>query len=368
MNGFGSPAIGGARALGFQPALSPAERNHFVTFSENTKGRSGRPVFIDARLLPQFLSLIDVDTAKGQRIVRGIEGLRSIGGGISSYQSTSRAARHMSLLEEVEVYYFIEQAQANGMPAGLFITSLKRVAKGASVKADIYLVDKSGYTATNNTFFTLNDAALSSAASVGDSVSETAQHAAPDGWGGIATREVFFIPSKLANEKGNWLCPMEKQSNPVEIENKISHTLEQTQKRQQSLKKGEPIRIQVHGEACKFIAGALNRSSGHIDSLDFQFIEPVGNIALAINSIKNKNGKNSSPIISTNKASLISLSQVRFQLSQALADTHEKNLSKGVKESTAATTAILNASRSISNNSVFLNAVKQANRLGRWTK
>lgn len=368
MNGINSPAVGGARSLGFQPALSPAERSHFVAFSENTKGRSGRPVYIDARLLAQFLCLIDVDNEKGRRIIRGIEGLRSIGGGISSYQSTSRPARHMSLLEDLEVYYFIEQLNANGMPAGLFITALKKHFGPSSHKANVYLIDQSRTTPTNNTFFSLNNASISSASSLEQSIFETEQHAPRNGWNALEAREILFVPGKLNNAAGNWLCPMEKQQSPSDLETKISAVLDTTQKRQQALKKGETIKVQIHRDSVNLVAAALAKSSGHLDALDFQFIEPMGNLSNALTLVKSRNAQSTQPIVATTKSSLIALAQVKFQLEQLLAHPGATKASTDLPRSLAPTAAALNASRPGLKSADFINSVKQANKLGNWSK
>lgn len=365
--------MNGIANLGFQHRQPHTQHNHpFVYFSPNTLGRSGRPVYIDARLLPQFLSLVDVDSYQGMRVIAGIEQLRAIGGGIGSYQSTVRAARHMSRVGDISVYYYIEQQkqERNGIvqPAGLYITAIRTNKPDQGHRPNIYRIGTDRPEATNELSFSrdIPNASIITDSDVADGAATVLQHAPQDGWGKSLQTEMLFIPNRLSDEHGNWLTPALKSTNSTRIAKQVSIVLTQTQKNRVQENMETALPIQVIGDASKVLQAALTQCNGHLDKLDFEFIEPTAKMDALLTNLRGKNAKTSKPIKANTRASLIALSQVQQRLLRLL----DKNPPQDLKKLANATNQVigaLNATKPQSSGN-FLNSARQANRLGRWDR
>lgn len=375
MNGINVPSqqLKTIANLGYQQQQPHQQAgNPFVYFSPNTQGKCGRPVYIDARLLPLFLSLVDVDSYKGLRLITGIEQLRSVGGGIGSYQSTVRAARHMSRVGDVSVYYYIEQQKHEEggriLPSGVFITDLRINKVDAGDRPNIYLIQGKNYEATNQLFFSreISNAALVTDQSIDDGAATALRYAPQDGWGKTLGTEMLFIPNKLSDAQGHWLTPALKSTNSTRIAKQVSAVLSQTQKSRAQDNKDSALPIQVIGDASKVLQAAVAQYTGHLDKLDFEFIEPTAKMDTLLTSLKGKNAKISKPIKASSKESLIALSQVRQRLLQLLEKSPTQDLKK-LANTTSQIAGALNAARPQTSGN-FLNAARQANRLGRWDK
>ena len=79
--------------------LTANDAKKFVFFSSMTKGATGRPIKINASLLPHFISLVDPKTHDGQAV---IQGLRATAGQASSMQNINNAFEHMDRVKNVQ--------------------------------------------------------------------------------------------------------------------------------------------------------------------------------------------------------------------------------------------------------------------------
>lgn len=104
--------------------------SRFIPFHPNTK--SGRPVFIDPKLMIRFIELIDITDPDGEALANAIVGkLKALAGSATSDSNLNNAAqhRHYFLQQNVIVTYTILQAGGQHRFGGVFITDLERAVK-----------------------------------------------------------------------------------------------------------------------------------------------------------------------------------------------------------------------------------------------
>ncbi|MET0356825.1 MAG: hypothetical protein ABW044_08585 [Cellvibrio sp.] len=96
------------------PSVHQINYNKFIYFHPTTKGNPGRAVYIDPQLLTRFMELIDASTAIGQEVARGIIGLQSNAGGVTSDSNLSCAFQHRNTFKNVVVTYTVLQSGGRG--------------------------------------------------------------------------------------------------------------------------------------------------------------------------------------------------------------------------------------------------------------
>ncbi|MBB3169541.1 hypothetical protein [Simiduia aestuariiviva] len=361
--------MNGIANLGFQTHQPNQQKTQrFIPFSANTTGKCGRPVFIDAKLLPDFLINIDLKTYRGLQIVRGIEMLRSVGGGINAYQSKLKAAKHMSVIGELEIYYYIAQQNPSGNEvSGVYITELSNAAKNTA-PAGNYIV-KSGKANPNNlTQFSGDQACIGGAANLELAISDAREHIETDGWGRSPDYGLYFIPDSLQNIQGTWLTPEQKTVKISEHASELATILTTTQKNRLHTK--SPIRIRVFNGGCKVLCVALKSIQGHLDKLGFELIDPDVSANSTLKEILAHDARLSPDAIQfTKKSTEITLSSVRNSLAKTLSALGNKKSAENILNKTSKQANALSVGNNlITNNNYFLDAARQASILGQWSK
>lgn len=109
--------------------MIPAKTAHqydyskFMYYHPDTKGVSGRAVYIDPQLIVRFMEVIESQGAKGIEVARAIINLKSTAAGITSDSNKNNAAQHRQHVQNVVVTYTV--LQNGGRGAGVYITDLQ---------------------------------------------------------------------------------------------------------------------------------------------------------------------------------------------------------------------------------------------------
>ncbi|MFV8781860.1 hypothetical protein ACNKU7_05500 [Microbulbifer sp. SA54] len=355
-------------------ALSGAPKidfKRFVYFSPVTKGKEGRQVLIDPQLLPKFLSLVNIDQPNGQSAVRKIEQLRAIGGGIKSHQHINNAMLHMDKIENLEVYYkIVQQSGDNSLQPGVYITDINNSSEANGSLPGVYNVIP-GHTPkfTQNTFFEYDQAAIGSAKSSQELYDLAAPWIDKGEYGEKSKLSLFFIPEALANGFGCWVTPEQKTFDSEKASINLAKTLETTQKHRISVKKGTGARLRIVGDGSKLLARALELTKGHMDKLELQFIDPTIDLQPVLAKLQRVSANLvSRSIISTSRKSQLSLAATQYKVQSQLKAMGRDQDAKQLQESTANSVTALRVGKAQVHhqNAYFLNAVTQANKLGKW--
>lgn len=345
---------------------------HFVYFSLNTQGKDGRQVLIDPRLLPKFLSLVDVSHLTGQRVVKKIEQLRAIGGGIKSHQHIDKAMQHMDSFDNLQVYYkILQQSGEDNMGPGVYITDINGVSAKNIDALGMYGVDSEGVTSpTSKPFFERDQAAVASGQTAEIAATSVTPHLDKDDWGRATDYSMFFIPESLANEFGSWITPEQKTFNSDSAASDLAKVLETTQKYRIKAKGETVARLRIFGNGSKLLRSALEKTQGHLDMLGFQFIDPTIDLQPVYAKLQRANAILApKSVISISRQSQLSLAATQQQLQSQLKAMGRQDDAQQVQASTANSVAALRvgAAQVKHQHSYFLNAVTQANKLGKWS-
>ncbi|USD23230.1 hypothetical protein MJO52_08855 [Microbulbifer variabilis] len=115
----------------------------FIFFHETTKGQNGKPVFIDPKLLPRFIDLIDINSEAGRKTANQMNQLSSTAAGITSESNQTNGFQHRENIGAVQVSYTVyQEGNSHNRGAGVYITELKRangISGAESLPAGFYL-------------------------------------------------------------------------------------------------------------------------------------------------------------------------------------------------------------------------------------
>jgi hypothetical protein len=363
-------AMNGIANLGYQSRQPHQHNTHrFIPFSINTTGVCGRAVFIDSALLPDFVINIDLTSLKGQQIIRGIERLRSTGGGINAYQSQTQAAKHMSLIESIEVYYYITQEKITDKPNGLYITNIRKAAKSTD-RSGLYTIAGGTVTEQPNTRFYEKQVCINSAESLASARQQAEAILDKDGWNRVPAYEMYFVPGGLVNAEGSWISPAQKASNPEEIASELRTLIDNTQSWLAKENSSTVIKIRVFNDAVKALLASVDKSSSHIDKLDFELIDPTTDASQLLAILNHRNARLAPiPIKITHAASSLALAAKRHTLASLLA---QRGLTKGAGDVLANTESaeisLKVGSALTQQRTNFVSAMKQASLLSQWAQ
>ncbi|QFT55228.1 hypothetical protein [Microbulbifer sp. THAF38] len=99
----------------------------FIFFHEKTKGQNGKPVFIDPKLLPRFIDLIDLNSEAGIKTANQMNLLKGPAAGITSDSNQSNGFEHREYIGGVQVTYIVyQEGNSHNRGPGVYITELKR--------------------------------------------------------------------------------------------------------------------------------------------------------------------------------------------------------------------------------------------------
>ncbi|WP_431686637.1 hypothetical protein [Hahella sp. NBU794] len=392
MNSFIAPA------KSYLPAQTYVDRKfiNFIPFSPETVGKSGRKVFIDAKLIPQFLALVDSRTPAGIKIIKKIIELKSLAGGIISCSNLNNAFQHMELVEHVRVFYKIFQiGDQKAKEAGVYINDIRAGYKGDENKAGFYRVKGSSAFSDmppmpmKQEKIQENHAAISDhEQTLSEAVMSCARHTQTIGFGSQPQDfSMFYLHSHIYNELGVWITPEQKQHNLDDAAQKLARVLVDTQTHRQAFNSGdEPLRWVIIGDGAKLLAKAIGKlpspRANHKENLskhNFQFVDPTIDLYPITRDLMRTGASiDKDPIITgkkRNRATIVSASLHRGQSAGAVSmvgkQTGEKvnDANKNWLAGTQVTAnAITNAKSLISTpqDRTFLEMFNQVKGIAKW--
>ncbi|WLQ11921.1 hypothetical protein O5O45_19525 [Hahella aquimaris] len=368
----------------------------FIPFSPETIGKSGRKVFIDAKLMPQFLALVDSRSTAGIKIVKKINELKSLAGGIVSCSNLNNAFQHMELVEHVRIFYKIFQpSDPTANEAGVYINDIRAGYKGDENKAGFYRVKGSSYMASSKPMPMQADKIIDHHAAIsdhentlGDAVRSCAKHTSTDGFSSNPNNfSMFYLHSHIYNELGVWITPEQKQNNLDDAAQKLAKVLVETQAHRQAVNPGdEPLRWVIIGDGVKLLAKAISKLPSpkpnykeNLSKHKFQFIDPTIDInPIARDLLKTGASLDKTPVITgqqRNRSAVVSASFHRGQSARAINVIGNVLGEKvaGVNKDWLANTqitsnAITHAKSLISTpqNRTFIEMINQVTRIAQW--
>lgn len=260
--------------------LTTNDAKKFVFFSSMTKGATGRPIKINASLLPHFISLVDPKTHDGQAVIHHIQGLRATAGQASSMQNINNAFEHMDRVKNVQICYKILQLDA-GSPVTVYITDIRAAYVGDGKKAGLYNVSQLGIKAivkeATNPSVTSPKAVINGSSASADQAGETALKLTSAG-----STALFYNPTNVINELGSWRSKIHSDREAKLAANELTTVLVKSQNRTSVLN------WYVEGEGAALLARALTNVTGDLSQQKFRFIDPTGDVTTTIQKLKNK--------------------------------------------------------------------------------
>lgn len=353
-----------ATAFSANPAPTPPTTStRFIPFSAATLGDRGRAIYIDAKLLPQFVLAVDVRSYQGQNIVRGIEQLRATAADLKSHQNMAHAAMHMSTLGDLEIYYAIQQ-HSGERGSGIYITNIKNNTQHGELPGQ-YLVADGRPQPSAEAFKNQPHGSIICAAHLAAAAEKSAKYARGVDLQSDEPMALFFIPQPLSNTEGQWLTPLQKNTCTRALTAQITQALQQAQ--QAARKRGEQHlqRLYIHNNADQWLGQALSQLNGSLSNLSFEFIDPsprASDTLVRLTARGAKLGQNAIRV-TTDQAEL-TLARLRVRLAKIIASLRQPQ-TPARASGAAASPAHSSKSPQVK---TFLAAAEQANLLSRWTR
>ena len=346
--------------------LTANDAKKFVFFSSMTKGATGRPIKINASLLPHFISLVDPKTHDGQAVIHHIQGLRATAGQASSMQNINNAFEHMDRVKNVQICYKILQLDA-GSPVTVYITDIRAAYVGDGKKAGLYNALKSGSTADVRE---AKGPIISSPKAVINGVSPSFIRAGVNALEVSASTSValFYNPAHVVNELGSWRNTARKATNANSAAMALAEVLMKNQKNRTST-----LNWYIEGEGTNLLAKALEKISGELTQQKFRFVNPTGDVVSTIKQLKQKKAQfvTESDLISYSgkRASAVAISSQLHRLASSIAvekgkhgfDQREKNTKKMIADHSRGGSAMAGANNMLkAGQTTFADMLKQA--------
>lgn len=345
--------------------LTANDAKKFVFFSSMTKGATGRPIKINASLLPHFIALVDPKTHDGQAVIHHIQGLRATAGQASSMQNINNAFEHMDRVKNVQICYKILQLDA-GNPVTVYITDVRAAYVGDGRKAGLYMATK---TVTGADVKEARGPAISGSKVVINGISASSDHAGKNAinLAGGTPVALFYNPAHVVNELGSWRNTARKAANATSAANELATVLMKNQSNRTSV-----LNWYVDGEGSALLANALEKVTGELSQQKFRFIDPTGDIATTIQQLKHKKAQfvTEGDLISYTgkRSSTVAIASQMYRLANIMAvekgkhgfEQREKNANKLVAGHTRAGSAMSGAKNMIkSGQATFTEMLKQ---------
>ncbi|MES2673891.1 MAG: hypothetical protein V4660_06595 [Pseudomonadota bacterium] len=288
--------------------VTAKDAKKFVFFSPLTKGNCGRPIKINASLLPQFISLVDPKSHDGQTIIRHIQGLRATAGQGGSYQNMNNAFEHMERVKHVQICYKILQVDANS-PVGVYITDLRSAYAGDGKKAGLYSVSKAAISALPGSILSGSNVVINGACADTDDAARAALTLTNS-----SQTVLFYNPAHIINELGTWRKPSKHANNAQLAASTLADVLTKNQNRT------SPLNWHIEGEGTALLVQALSKVTGELSNQKFRFIDPVGDTTATINLLKGKKAQLTSDVVSYTgkRTAAVSFLNQRHKLASAI--------------------------------------------------
>lgn len=208
-------------AVNFFKRVTPSELKTYIPFNRNTRGTSGRAVYINPALLPRYIELINSKATNQMRLDAAIQGLRALAGGFTSDSNNNNAFCHRTQVDGVEISYSILQDLGPSQKTGVYVTDLKVKASArnfdaaglyqAELKSGAWVPRKSPIDAT-----VYENGAIS--AGISSKYGEANKSSAANSAGRMLFKklgralnyDLFFIPASQVDHQGTWVSPGQK--------------------------------------------------------------------------------------------------------------------------------------------------------------
>ena len=345
--------------------LTANDAKKFVFFSGMTKGATGRPIKINASLLPHFIALVDPKTHDGQAVIHHIQDLRATAGQASSMQNINNAFEHMDRVKNVQICYKILQLDT-GSPVTVYITDIRAAYVGDKKKAGLYSVNSMGQSADVRE---AKAPAIAGPKSVVNGLSFSAKQAGEDALkqAGATSVALFYTPAHVVNELGSWRNTARKAANATLAANALATVLTKSQNRTSTLN------WYIEGEGSALLSKALENVTGDLSQQKFRFIDPTGDIAATIKQLKQKKAQfvTEGDLISyTGKRSAaVAMANQLYRLATSMSlekgkhgfDQREKNTKKMIADHSRGGSAMAGANNMLkAGQTTFVDMLKQA--------
>ncbi|WP_062269176.1 hypothetical protein [Endozoicomonas arenosclerae] len=254
--------MGVHQVLGHHNIQSQSYEGGFLLFDQDTDGRCGKRILIDARLVNKFSTLINNDS-KGSLVIHGIKQLKSRGGGVNSYSSTGKAHKHMDVIGHVMVTYEIHQSSPDDPYGGIRIIDIDLANFAGSSKPGFYHMREGvkGWETPKDSTTTI----FTQKAAI-NGLSENFEHASQEmmpqmlelAYGPLDARgyDFFYQPKSLLHNGLRFRTPAQKQINIHVASQWLAQGLLKAQKKQQ------PVEWLIHGRGLWLFDSALDLLEG----------------------------------------------------------------------------------------------------------
>ena len=289
--------------------IKASDAKNFVFFSPLSKGGCGKPVKINASLLPKFLSLVDPKTHDGLAIIQHIQGLAAKAGHGGSLQNMNNAFEHMNTIKHVQIIYKIVQLDANS-PMGVYVTDIRHRDPGDVKKPGLYSISTTmGASSINGLKLSATKVAINGQVGSLNDASKRALAIT-----GSASVALLYNPSFVINELGVWGSTSKRANQALLATDTLAKVLTANQNRDNTLE------WYVEGEGTALLHNALAKVSGELGKFKFQFIDPVGDTTSTLNLLKAKKAQLATDVVqfTGKRSSMVSLLTQRNKLSTAI--------------------------------------------------
>ncbi|MBU6952141.1 hypothetical protein [Hahella sp. HN01] len=324
----------------------------FILFSSDTRGVTGRKIYINTGLVPIFLSLVNTSGADGQAIIRGIIQLRSLAGGLSSSNNLKSAFEHMTLIKNVQVCYKIFQVGKDSKSkAGVYITNIRPAFSNDSSPTGLHNVHFdsgrpfSRIVKSNKDFIGSRQAAInghhSSVQAAADHLSN--EHIEQAQFGGKASFDLFYIPTYLHNELGVWITPTQKTFRIEDAAKELAEILVNTQRYlEKNTGSEETLNWVIEGDGAKLLDKAVAKlpysKQYKLYKQSFQFVDPSMDLTPLLRNLNTMDAKLHDTPVKINRtgarASMASISRAGNRNAETLriiGALNKKNYNQSIK-------------------------------------
>ncbi len=271
-----------AALAGFSKILGgPA--SDFVLFDKDTDGRTGRPIFINGKLVDKFNNLGNEESML--YVFHRIKQLKAKAASISSYSNANDAMEYMNLVGKAKITYKL--LAFTGDPQrkpGVYITDVD-LANFSDGEAGVYRVQKQGFS------WKLIDkrqrsvtSGLAAINGLCDDMQQAGTRIIPpmiesayrDSKTELNAKgyDLFYNPPSLYDNNKEWKTPTQKKVTREVTAARLAHAMKDATARKQ------PVQWVVHGEGAKVLQQALQRAKGaDLSGHTLMFMAPMETVA-----------------------------------------------------------------------------------------
>lgn len=287
-------------AVNFFKRVTPSELKAYIPFNRNTRGTSGRAVYINPALLPRYIELINSKATNQMRLDAAIQGLRALAGGFTSDSNNNNAFCHRTQVDGVEIFYSILQDLGPTNKSGIYVTDLRvKALNGSPHSAGLHLAQlrQGSWTPNpveNNTPTTYFGAITGGVDSKsGDaSIMSTCNSTGKRMFKKLGCRPVdydlFFTPSSQVTTEGTWTTATQKRLPTGYLPRKLADAMIKVEKKNHV----GMIKWDVSDQGAQILLQALKLlPTLGMTKLERQSFEvsnpyaPIGSLKLALKSV-----------------------------------------------------------------------------------